>query len=304
MGEHHSEIKQFKSIQALMDYLKLPAPKHPLFTLVDYRKSPLLSVESQQKLVLDFYKISFKSEFSGKIKYGQNFYDFAEVGLAFLKPGQIVSPNSDLKSYEGYVLYFHPDFIRKSPLGNAMREYGFFSYEVTEALYLSAKEKSIIQQLFETIQAELHENIDQFSQEVLVSQLTLLLKYSKRFYNRQFITRATANHQLIQALDEFLEDYFQNRNAFANGFPSVHFISNHLGVSQRYLSDLLRVLTGKTTQQYIQYHIIEKAKSLLGTSSLSISEIAYILGFEHPQSFTKLFKSKTKMTPSEYKSSV
>ncbi len=303
MGASNSGIKHFKSISALMRYLGLPAPQHPLFTVVDYNKTPQLEINSEQKLSIDFYKISFKNRFSGKLKYGQDYYDFEEGGLAFLKSGQIVTPYVDLQSYEGYALYFHPDFIRKFPLGSEIKSYGFFSYNVSEALLLSAKEKPIIEQLFETINTESKENIDQFSQDVLVSQLTLLLNYSKRFYHRQFITRKEVNHEIINSLDQILEQYFQDKTGLEKGFPSVKFISEELRVSQRYLNDLLRALTGNTTQQYIQQQLIEKAKELLSVSSLSVAQIAYQLGFEHPQSFSKLFKSKTHFSPTEFKRS-
>lgn len=303
MGASNSEIKNFKSISALMRYLGLPAPQHPLFTLIDYNKTPQLEINSKQKLTIDFYKISFKNSFSGKIKYGQDYYDFDEGGLAFLKPGQIVTPYENLESYEGYALYFHPDFIRKFPLGTEIKSYGFFSYNVSEALFLSAKEKAIVEQLFRTINTESRENIDQFSQEVLVSQLALLLSYSKRFYNRQFITRKKVNHEIITSLDQILERYFQDNSGLEKGFPSVKFISEELGVSQRYLNDLLRALTGKTTQQYIQQQVIEKAKELLSISSLSVAEVAYQLGFEHPQSFSKLFKTKTGNSPTDFRES-
>lgn len=303
MGVSNSEIKHFKSISALMRYLGLPAPQHPLFTLVDYHKTPQLEINSEQKLSIDFYKISFKNSFNGKIKYGQDYYDFEEGGMAFLKPGQIVTPYKDLESYEGYALYFHPDFIRKFPIGSEIKSFGFFFYNVSEALFLSAKEKVIVKQLFQTINAESRENIDQFSQEVLVSQLTLLLSYSKRFYNRQFITREEVNHEVISSLDQILERYFQDNSGLEKGFPSVKFISEKLGVSQRYLNDLLRALTGKTTQQYVQQQVIEKAKELLSISSLSVAEVAYQLGFEHPQSFSKLFKTKTGNSPTDFRES-
>ncbi|MFI8380534.1 helix-turn-helix domain-containing protein [Leeuwenhoekiella sp. NPDC079379] len=286
-----------------MRYLGLPAPQHPLFTLVDYKKTPQLEINSEQKLCIDFYKVSFKNTFSGKIKYGQDYYDFDEGGLAFLKPSQIVKPYGNLESYEGYALYFHPDFIRKFPLCSNIKSYGFFSYNVSEALFLSSKEKVIVEQLFQTINAESRENIDPFSQEVLVSQLALLLSYSKRFYNRQFITRKEVNHEIISSLDQILEEYFQDKNGLEKGLPSVTFISNKLGLSQRYLSDLLRSLKGLNTQQYIQNTIIEKAKEKLSTSNLSVSEIAYELGFEHSQSFSKFFKTKTDISPLKFRQS-
>jgi AraC-like DNA-binding protein len=223
--------------------------------------------------------------------------------LAFLKPKQIVFPPEDIESYEGVALYFHPDFIRNYPLGKTINQYGFFSYDVSEALFLSAKEKEIIADLFASIGNELHNNIDSFSQDVLVSQIELLLNYSNRFYNRQFITRKAVNHDIITSLDHLLNSYFEEENSLKNGLPSVKYISTELKLSQRYLSDMLRSLTGLNTQQYIQNAIIEKAKEKLSTTTLSVSEIAYELGFEHAQSFSKLFKTKTNVSPLEFRQS-
>eukprot|EP01012_Entosiphon_sulcatum_P004840 TRINITY_DN12005_c0_g1_i1.p1 TRINITY_DN12005_c0_g1~~TRINITY_DN12005_c0_g1_i1.p1 ORF type:complete len:299 (-),score=37.20 TRINITY_DN12005_c0_g1_i1:937-1725(-) len=253
-----------------------------------------------QKVSLDFYKISFKPTFTGHIKYGQGYYDFEEGGLAFLKPKQIVFPPEEIQSYEGIALYFHPDFIRNYPLGATINQYGFFSYDVSEALFLSAKEKEIIANLFASIANELDNNIDNFSQDVLVSQIELLLNYSNRFYNRQFITRKAVNNDIITALDKLLNNYFA-ANSLKSGLPSVKYISTELKLSQRYLSDMLSSLTGLNTQQYIQNAIIEKAKEKLSTTNLSVSEIAYELGFEHSQSFSKLFKMKTQLSPLEFR---
>jgi AraC-like DNA-binding protein len=220
-----------------------------------------------------------------------------------LKPKQIVFSPEEAESYEGIALYFHPDFIRNYPLGKTINQYGFFSYDVSEALFLSAKEKEIIANLFATIADELDNNIDHFSQDVLVSQIELLLNYSNRFYNRQFITRKAINHDIITSLDELLNSYFAEENSLKNGLPSVKYISTELKLSQRYLSDMLSSLTGLNTQQYIQNAIIEKAKEKLSTTNLSVSEIAYELGFEHSQSFSKLFKTKTNVSPLEFRHS-
>lgn len=286
-----------------MRLLELPAPLHPMVAMVDYRKVPVETFPKDQKISLDFYKISFKTTFKGQIKYGQGFYDFEEGGLAFLKPRQVVFPPSDIDSYEGIALYFHPDFIRNYTLAKTISQYGFFSYDVSEALFLSAKEKEIIAALFTSIADELNNNIDSFSQDVLVSQLELLLNYSNRFYNRQFITRKAINHDIITSLDELLNEYFEKGNSLKNGLPSVKYISSKLNLSQRYLSDMLRSLAGLNTQQYIQNAIIEKAKEKLSTTDLFVSEIAYELGFEHSQSFSKLFKARTNVSPLEFRQS-
>ncbi|UPQ76932.1 MULTISPECIES: helix-turn-helix domain-containing protein [Chryseobacterium] len=298
-----SDIFHINSISQLMRLLELPAPLHPMIALVDYRKVPMETFPRGQKISLDFYKISFKTAFTGQIKYGQGYYDFEEGGMAFLKPRQIVFPPEEIESYEGIALYFHPDFIRNYPLGKTIHQYGFFSYDVSEALFLSAKEKEIIAGLFASIAVELENNIDSFSQDVLVSQLELLLNYSNRFYSRQFITRKAVNNDIVSSLDQLLNRYFEEGNSLKNGLPSVKYISSELKLSQRYLSDLLSSLTGQNTQQFIQNTIIEKAKEKLSTTNLSVSEIAYELGFEHSQSFSKLFKTKTNFSPLEFRQS-
>lgn len=296
-----SDIQHIKSVSQLVRLLGLPAPLHPLIALVDYSHVPVEMFPKGQKVSLDFYKVSFKHTFTGKIKYGQGFYDFEEGGLAFLKPKQIVFPPDDPESYQGIALYFHPDFIRNYPLGKTINRYGFFAYDVSEALFLSAKEKEIIHQLFVSITIELNNNIDHFSQDVLVSQIELLLNYSNRFYNRQFITRKAINHDIITTLEQLLDAYFEQGDSLKNGLPSVAYVSSTLQLSQRYLSDMLRSCTGLNTQQYIQNAIIEKAKEKLSATNLSVSEIAYELGFEHSQSFSKFFKTKTQVSPLEFR---
>ncbi len=296
-----SHINHITSISQLMRMLDFPAPLHPLIALVDYNNISSEIFPKGQKVSLDFYKISFKQNFKGQIRYGVGYYDFEEGGLAFLRPKQVAFSPEQPESYEGLALYFHPYFIRNYPLGKTISQYGFFSYDVAEALFLSANEKEIIAGLFATIAIELNNNIDSFSQDVLVSQLELLLNYSNRFYNRQFITRKAINHDIVTALDQLLNAYFEDGNSLKNGLPSVKYISSELKLSQRYLSDLLSSLTGLNTQQYIQNAVIEKAKEKLSTTNLSVSEIAFELGFEHSQSFSKLFKIKTKVSPMEFR---
>jgi len=301
--QDNQELLTIQSISQLMRYLGQPTPLHPLIALVDYKTTPAEKFDKGQKISIDFYKISFKTHFSGQVKYGQGYYDFEEGGLAFLKPGQVMVSSYEMDSYEGYVLYFHPDFIRNYQLAKTIMQYGFFSYDVSEALFLSAREKEIIHNLFGTIAAELQYNIDNFSQDVLVSQIELLLNYSNRFYNRQFITRKTVSHDILVRFGQLLEAYFKEGNALTNGLPSVHYLSETLQLSPRYLSDLLKSITGLNTQQHIQNHIVDEAKNLLSTTTLSVAEVAYKLGFEHPQSFHKLFKRKTAQSPLEFRES-
>ncbi|KUJ53082.1 helix-turn-helix domain-containing protein [Chryseobacterium sp. JAH] len=301
--QQKTDIHHIASISQLMRELGLPAPLHPLIALVNYNDVSAEMLEKGQKLSIDFYKISFKPDFKGQTKYGQGYYDFEEGGLAFLKPKQIVYTPEDKESYVGFALYFHPDFILNYPLGKQIDQFGFFSYNVSEALFLSAKEKDIITSLFNSIAAELTNSIDHFSQNVLVTQIELLLNYSNRFYNRQFITRKALNNNIVNRLDQLLKNYFNDRSGLKNGLPSVQNICAELQLSQRYLSDLMKSLTGLNTQQYIQNAMIEKAKEKLSTTELSVSEIAYELGFEHSQSFSKLFKAKTDISPLEFRKS-
>jgi AraC family transcriptional activator of pobA len=293
----------FNSISELHRALGLPKPLHPLISLVDYSNIKADTTELEKGILFNFYKISYKKNYTGKVRYGQSYYDFDEGGLSFVSPNQVISVSDDEGDYGGYTLLVHPDFIRTFPLGKKIKDYGFFSYTVAEALFLSEKEKEIIIGLFKNIEAELESAIDLFSQEVVVSQLELLLSYSKRFYNRQFITRKSASNELLAKAEELMDNYFQVELALLKGLPSVQEIADELNVSTHYLSDMLRSLTGQNTQQHIHKRLIDKAKELLSTTNRSVAEIAYQLGFEHPQSFNKLFKSKTKVSPMEFRQS-
>lgn len=286
-----------------MRQLEQPSPLHPLVALINYNNTKVAVADVEEKYSLNFYKISFKTRFNGQVKYGQSYYDFEEGGLAFLAPKQIVTVSGEEGSYEGYALFFHPDLIRNYPLGNTIHQYGFFSYAVSEALFLSEKEKKVIAALFEGISGELDNNIDHFSQDVLVSQIELLLNYSNRYYNRQFITRKTVYNDLIGKMNAYLSERLDARRSSLTGIPSVKDVADYLNVSPRYLTDMLRSLTGLSAQQQIHHHLIEKAKDILSNTTLTISEIAYELGFEHSQSFNKLFRQKTNMTPLEFRQS-
>ncbi|WP_312334770.1 helix-turn-helix transcriptional regulator [Sphingobacterium sp.] len=296
-------VHHITSISQLVRELGLEAPSHPLVTVVDYSTVSTGVLVKGQKISLDLYKISFKPDFIGKSRYGQGYYDYEEGGLAFLKPRQIVFFPEDPNNFQGFSLYFHPDFIRNYPLGKTINYFGFFSYAVSEALFLSAKEIAIVANLFTSITHELDTNIDAFSQDVLVSQIELLLNYSNRFYNRQFITRKAINNDIVDALNKLLEVYYERGDCLKMGIPTVQYVSKELNLSQRYLSDLLQSVTGLNTQQYIQNVMIERAKDKLCTTDLSVSEIAYELGFEYPQSFSKLFKNKTSISPLVFRKS-
>lgn len=295
---------KFSSISALHEALQLPKPQHPMVSLVDYADIKLPDEDIPKLMVLNFYKVSYKFNFSGKIRYGQGYYDFNEGGLCFYSPNQTIASAEEDSDYSGYTLLFHPDFIRHYPLAGKMKNFGFFSYAANEGLFISDKERKTLAAVFGNIQQELENPIDEFSQDVVVSQIEVLLNYSSRFYKRQFITRKAVNHDLLTKMEQLLNDYFEKDEALHGGLPTVEYLAGQLNISPRYLSDMLRSLTGQNAQQHIHEKLIEKAKEYLASTQLSVSEIAYHLGFEHSQSFNKLFKKKTSQTPVAYKKEV
>lgn len=298
-----SKILTINSISELYKLMGMPKPQHPLIGLIKLEDTKAIDFSEPMNLVLNFYTISLKRCVGNKLKYGQGYYDFDEGMLAFMEPLQVISTDDNNSKAEGWWLVFHPDFIRNYPLAKSIKEYGFFSYAVNEALHLSEKEESMMENIMKNIEQEYNHSIDNFSQDVMISHLELLLNYSNRFYNRQFITRKNLNNDLLTKLEKLLDDYFISDKVSAFGLPTVQYISDQLNLSPNYLSDMLRNLTGQSTQQHIHNKLIEKAKEALTSTNLSISEIAYQLGFEHPQSFSKLFKIKTDMSPIEYRTS-
>ena len=293
----------FNSVSELHRTLQLPEPQHPLISLVNYADVPAEDLGVPRSVIMNMYKISLKFNFSGRLKYGQQFYDFESGGLSFFSPLQVISPVEEGADYSGYSLHIHPDFLLNTPLAGNIRNYGFFSYDVNEALCMSEKEKAVVSAIFESIKEEMNHSIDHFSQDIIISQIEQLLNYSNRYYNRQFITRKAVHSNLITRLDNRLDESFAHDEALQLGMLSVGSLAEELQVSTRYLSDMLKSLTGMTTQQYIQNRMIDKAKELLSVGSLSISEIAYTLGFEHPQSFNKIFKRRTNLSPLEFRQS-
>ena len=292
-----------QSVSELHRLLELPKPEHPLVSVINLENIKCMD-ESIKSVIYNFYSICIKKNFKGKLKYGQNYYDFDEGVMTFFSPGQIISTElTDNPSLSGIWLNIHPDFIRNYSLSKNIKDYGYFSYAVSEALHLSEKEEALVTSIMQNIKQEYHSTIDNYSQDVIISQIELLLNYSNRFYNRQFITRKNANNDLLINLETILTDYFNSEKVRELGLPTVQYISERLNISPNYLSDMLRTLTGQSTQQHIHDKLIEKAKERLTTTSLSVSEIAYQLRFEYPQSFNKLFKSKTDVSPLEFRHS-
>ena len=292
-----NQPKIFNNISELHKAMGQPKPMHPLISILNYGEAIFDPKDFENGIILDFYKISFKTHFSGKLRYGHGFYDFEEGGMSFVAPGQVLKMQEEEADYSGMSLHIHPDFIRPYALNTTIKQYGFFGYTASEGLYLSEKEKETILDVYKNIQNELNERIDNFSQDVMISHIELLLNYCNRFYNRQFITRKAVNNDVLSKLEILLEGYFNNEKALENGLPTVQFVADELGLSARYLSDLLRNLSGQNTQQFIHDKLIEKAKDYITKGNFSMSEIAYKLGFEHPQSFNKLFKKKTNLSP-------
>ncbi len=238
--------------------------------------------------------------------YGQQTYDFDEGVMFFIAPNQLlrIEKQEDADSGPaGWILFIHPDFFWNTPLAKNIKQYEYFSYAANEALFLSEKEENIINNIIQNIQQEYHSNIDKFSQSIIISQIEALLNYADRFYQRQFITRKKNNHQILGRLEKYLDEYFNGDNIIAKGLPTVQHLAEVLNVSPSYLSGLLKVLTGQNTQQHIHNKLIEKAKEKLSTTDLSVGEIAFELGFEHSQSFSKLFKTKTKLSPLKFRQS-
>lgn len=294
-----TQPQRFNSLSDVHAAFGLPKPLHPLISVVDGINNNIEVNFTAESHITSFYKITYTARVSGKVKYGQSYYDFDEGGLLFAAPNQLMGGSEHNGPYSGYSLFIHPDFLLGYPLAKKIRQYGFFSYATNEALHLSEAEKITIINTLKSIETELKLPIDELSQDVLISQIELLLNYSNRYYKRQFITRKVVNTGLLQKFEAILDDYI----AGEQGIPTVHHLADQLAISPSYLSDMLRVLTGQNAQQHIHEKLIEKAKEQLTTTNLSVAEIAYKLGFEHSQSLSRLFKTKTSMSPLEFRAS-
>jgi AraC-like DNA-binding protein len=300
----NNEPHKLKTISEYHQFRGLPKPEHPLVSVINFEDIKTLRDDEPKHLTQNFYSIALKRNFSGKLKYGQQEYDFDEGVMFFISPGQVFSIESDkVLKHSGWLLLIHPDFLWNTALAGTIKQYEYFSYAVNEALHLSEKEEMVIAGIMQQIMHEYHSNIDKFSQNVIIAQLELLLTYADRFHHRQFITRKITNHKILTRLEDLLTAYFNDDALIRKGLPTVQYIAGTLNVSPNYLSGLLKVLTGQNTQQHIHSKLIERAKEKLSTTDMSVSEIAYELGFEHPQSFSKLFKTKTDLSPLAFRQS-
>lgn len=299
-------MNTINSISEFHRLVSLPEPLHPLVSVIRVADIRFNNTEIWEQFSLNFYCISLKKDVSGKVKYGQQYYDFDKGLMTFIAPKQIQAlavPHDQIlgpESGTGYALLLHPDFLYRHPLAATIKNYGFFSYSVNEALHLSEREEKNIVEIIEKIDTE-YQFIDKHTQDIILSQIDLLLNYSNRFYERQFITRKAINHDLLTKMDQLLNECFEPEQTQKNGIPSVDLLAKKLNLSSYYLSDMLRLLTGQSAQQHIQDKLIEKAKEYLSLTNLSVAEIAYRLGFEYPQSFNKLFKKKLNLSPLEFR---
>ena len=297
---------RIKSIKEYHKILDIGAPEHPMISVIDLTEITPYKSEDSVKVIFDFYIISLKKVDLGDVHYGygQQKYDFDNGILFFIAPNQVFSfkADEDFKS-SGSMLLIHPDFLWGSALAKTIKKYDFFNYAVNEALFVSEKEEAVLKSFIKNIEQEYHSHIDKFSEAIMISQIESFLNYSDRFYMRQFFTRKISGSQILDKLEKILDDYFADDDIINKGLPTVQYIAGLLNCSPNYLSGVLKTLTGQNTQQHIHDKIIEKAKEKLSTTTLTIGEIAFELGFEYPQSFSKLFKSKTNLSPVEFRTS-
>lgn len=301
------DIIKIESISETHQFLGLAKPKHPLISVI--RIGDVLNDLKVDNLRYSsgLYQISLKDNCPFTIvNYGRNSYDYQEGTMVFTAPNQVLEfkENKLTKEDKGWTLAFHPDLIRKSELGKKMEKYSFFSYASNEALHLSDEERNTITEIVEKIEKEFSNNIDAHSQTLIISNLELLLNYCIRFYDRQFYTRTNLNQDIASQFEQLLKDYYKKEKQLEIGIPTVQYCGEAMNISPKYLSDLLRKETGQSTQDHIHQYIIEKAKNRLLNSNESASEIAYALGFEYPQYFSKIFKKRTTMSPNEFRQSL
>jgi AraC-like DNA-binding protein len=296
------KVYAINSIRQLHELLALPKPKHPLISVIDFAEITCFTDPALESVTYNFYCIALKKNFKGVMRYGQQPHDFDDGTMTFFAPNQVVTTKvQDACALEGDWLVVHADFLQGFSLAKDIRQFGFFSYSVNEALHLSEDEEKTIRLLMADIARESRQTPDNFSQTIIIKQIELLLSYCNRYYQRQFLTRKQAGNDHLSSFEHLLDEYFDNQENNNNQIPGVAFFAAKLNLSANYLSDMLRSSTGLSAQQHIQQKLIEKAKALLSSTELSVSEIAYRLGFEYPQSFSKLFKNKTGQTPKAFR---
>lgn len=297
-------MQHFKTLSSYLEYLEMPPPEHPMFSMFNSKGDGYLPCprESSPPITNDCFSISLKKFVNGNLNYGRTRYDFTNGVLIFIAPRQMLQWDSSVVfEQKGFSINFHEDFLKGTELAQQIKKYNFFSYSVNEALHLSPKEEKQIELIVENIEIEYQNNQDIFSKEIIISQLTTLLKYANRFYERQFLSRQEISHNLLEQFITHIGDYCESGQLQEKGAPSIEQIADKMSVSQRYLSDTLKKETGKTTIEHMQLYLINEAKNILLQPNKSISEVAYELGFEYPPYFSRLFKKKEGISPSEYR---
>ena len=297
-------MEHFKSLSAYFDYMHLPSPEHPMLSVMKATDDGFLPCprKSSPPISNDCYSISLKKVVKGHLNYGRTEYDFTNGALIFIAPRQVLQWDSSVVfEQKGFSINFHEDFLKGTELAHQIKKYGFFSYSINEALHLSPKEEKQIESIVDNIEIEYHNNQDVFSKDIIISQLSTLLKYANRFYERQFLNRKEISNDLLEQFNQQLLAYFDAGQMEEKGIPSIEQIADQLSVSQRYLSDTLKKETGKTSTDHLQLFLINEAKNILLNPNKSISEVAYELGFEYPPYFSRLFKKKEGISPTQYR---
>lgn len=297
-------MQHFKTLSAYIDYLELPRPEHPMLSVFSDKGDGFLPCpkESSPPITNDCYSISLKKIVKGDLNYGRTKYDFTNGALIFIAPRQVLQwDESMVYDQKGFSINFHEDFLKGTALAHQIKKYGFFSYSANEALHLSPKEENQIESIVENIHIEYQNNQDEFSKDIIISQFSTLLKYANRFYERQFLNRKELSNDLLEQFNQLLSAYFDSGELQEKGIPNIKQIADKLLVSKRYLSDTLKKETGKTSTEHLQLYLIDEAKNILLNPNKTISEVAYTLGFEYPPYFSRLFKKKEGISPTEYR---
>ena len=296
---------RISSIEEVHKMLGLKKPKHPMVSILPITDEVVNFDYGDVTYILDFYQISLKENLTGSFLYGRNQYDFSEGTMIFTQPGQTIQmdENERFENAKGYILLFHPDLIQRSGLLNEIANYPFFKYDANEALHLSEEERDHVYSLLNKIAEEYQHSIDTHTQDIIIGSISMLLKYAQRYYDRQFFTRKNAHQDILGRFEKLLQNYFNSDEKLESGIPTVKQLGEKMGLSSHYLSELLKKETGQSAKSHLQSHIISRAKNLLLSTNNSVSEVAYILGFEYPQHFSKLFKLKTGVSPREFRKS-
>ena len=291
-------MKHFSSLAELHRFNAMLMPENPLFSVYRCPKNTSLG---EEPFTADFYIIGFKKLESGIIMYGRTKYDHDNGCMLFASPRQIIEFKNLQYHEDSFIIFIHEDFLNGHFLHNEISKYAFFDYEANEALHLSPREEQVMWDLFFKIEAEYQTNNDEYSRNIMLSHVDSMLKYSQRFYKRQFVGRAQLSGKIVSKFNDVLAAYFKDGFLLGKSLPNVGTLAAQLNFSPRYLSDMLKQETGKTAIELIHIYLINEAKNRLRNNDQRVSEIAYALGFEDPSYFSRLFKKETGITPNQFK---